>query len=79
MSKTNNQLKDDVEQELCWDPKIKAAKIGVSFDKGAVALLGAADTFAEPPEYIVARSSSRVRSLGIFSGIPPNQAREVRE
>ena len=47
MSKTDNQLKEDIEQELRWDPKVNAAQIGVSVDKGAVSLLGAVDTYAE--------------------------------
>jgi osmotically-inducible protein OsmY len=47
MSKTDNQLKEDIEQELRWDPKVNAAQIGVSVDKGVVSLLGAVDTYAE--------------------------------
>jgi VCBS repeat-containing protein len=40
-------LKEDIEQELRWDPKVNAAQIGVSVDKGVVSLLGAVDTYAE--------------------------------
>jgi osmotically-inducible protein OsmY len=40
MNKTDNQLKEDIEQELRWDPKVNAAQIGVSVDKGVVSLLG---------------------------------------
>ena len=47
MNKTDNQLKEDIEQELRWDPKVNAAQIGVSVDKGVVSLLGAVDTYAE--------------------------------
>jgi osmotically-inducible protein OsmY len=47
MSKTDMQLKQDVEAELRWDPKVNAAQIGVTVDKGAVSLLGAVDTYAE--------------------------------
>lgn len=47
MNKSDNQLKQDIEQELRWDPKINAAQIGVSVDKGVVSLLGAVDTYAE--------------------------------
>lgn len=47
MTKTDMQLKKDIEQELSWDPKINAAQIGVSVDKGAVSLLGEVDTYAE--------------------------------
>jgi len=47
MNKSDNQLKQDIEQELRWDPKINAAQIGVIVDKGVVSLLGAVDTYAE--------------------------------
>ena len=47
MKKTDAQLKMDIEEELTWDPKVNAAQIGVSVDKGAVSLLGAVDTYAE--------------------------------
>ena len=46
MTKTDAQLKQDIEQELKWDPKINAAQIGVSVDKGVVSLLGEVDTYA---------------------------------
>jgi osmotically-inducible protein OsmY len=39
--------KQDIELELKWDPKINAAQIGVSVDKGSVTLLGEVDTYAE--------------------------------
>jgi len=44
MTKTDSQLKQDIEDELHWDPRVNAAQIGVSVDKGAVSLLGAVDT-----------------------------------
>ena len=47
MNKTDLQLKQDIEAELRWDPKVNAAQIGVSVDKGAVSLLGAVDTYPE--------------------------------
>jgi osmotically-inducible protein OsmY len=47
MSKTDSQLKQDIETELRWDPKVNAAQIGVSVDKGAVTLLGAVDTYPQ--------------------------------
>ena len=47
MSKTDIQLKDDVEKELHWDPRVNAAHIGVSVTKGAVSLVGAVETYAE--------------------------------
>ena len=47
MAKTDIQLKQDIEQELSWDPKVNAAQIGVSVDQGAVSLLGTVDTYAQ--------------------------------
>ncbi|MEO6601697.1 MAG: BON domain-containing protein [Polyangiaceae bacterium] len=47
MAKTDVQLKQDIEQELAWDPKVNAAQIGVSVDHGAVSLLGTVDTYAQ--------------------------------
>lgn len=47
MNKTDIQLKQDIEDELRWDPKLNAAQIGVVVDMGAVSLLGAVDTYAE--------------------------------
>ncbi len=47
MTKNDLELKQDIEAELRWDPKVNAAQIGVSVDKGAVSLLGAVDTYAQ--------------------------------
>ncbi|MES1165821.1 MAG: BON domain-containing protein [Verrucomicrobiota bacterium] len=47
MNKTDKQLKQDVEEELRWDPKVNAAQIGVTVDGGAVSLLGTVDTYAQ--------------------------------
>ena len=47
MMKTDMQLKQDVEDELVWDPKVNAARIGVSVHKGAVSLTGEVDSYAE--------------------------------
>ena len=47
MNKSDIQLKSDIEAELRFDPKVNAAQIGVSVDKGAVTLLGTVDSYAE--------------------------------
>jgi osmotically-inducible protein OsmY len=47
MTKTDVQLKQDIDQELAWDPKVNAAQIGVSVDQGAVSLLGTVDTYGQ--------------------------------
>ena len=63
MTKTDAQLKTDIEEELRWDPKVNAAQVGVSVDKGAVSLLGAVDTYAE----IWAAEDATKRVSGIVS------------
>jgi len=45
--KSDLQLKQDIEAELRWDPKVNAAQIGVTVDRGAVSLLGTVDTYPE--------------------------------
>jgi len=45
--KSDTQLKQDVEAELRWDPRTKAAHIGVKVDHGEVALVGAVDTYPQ--------------------------------
>ena len=47
IKKSDMQLKQDIEAELLWDPRVNAAQIGVSVDKGVVSLLGAVDNYAE--------------------------------
>ena len=47
MSKSDIQLKKDIEEELRWDPKVNSAQIGVTVENGAVSLLGSVDTYAE--------------------------------
>ena len=47
MSKTDLQLKHDIEEELSWDPRVNSAQVGVSVDKGAVSLVGRVDTYPE--------------------------------
>jgi osmotically-inducible protein OsmY len=44
--KTDIRLKEDIEEELRWDPLVNATQIGVTVDKGAVALLGVVETYA---------------------------------
>lgn len=47
MTKTDLQLKQDVDDELRWDPKVNAAEIGVSVEAGAVSLKGEVDSYAD--------------------------------
>lgn len=47
MTKTDMRLKEDIQEELRWDPKVNAAQIAVSVDRGTVSLLGAVDSYTE--------------------------------
>jgi osmotically-inducible protein OsmY len=47
VNKTDKQLKQDIEEELRWDPKVNSAQIGVTVDGGAVSLAGIVDTYAQ--------------------------------
>lgn len=47
MNKNDMQIKQDVEEELRWDPTVNAARIGVTVQNGAVALFGRVETYAE--------------------------------
>jgi osmotically-inducible protein OsmY len=44
--RSDERLKEDIESELRWDPKLTASTIGVTVEKGAVSLLGAVDSYA---------------------------------
>jgi osmotically-inducible protein OsmY len=57
-TKTDMQLQRDVEEELRWDPKVNAARVGVTVDHGAVSLLGEVDTYAE--KWAVEHAAKRV-------------------
>lgn len=58
MSKSDSQLKQDIETELRWDPKVNSAQIGVSVEHGAVTLLGAVDTY--PQKWAAEDATKRV-------------------
>ena len=45
--KNDNELKRDVEEELLWDPSVKAEHIGVSAKGGVIELDGRVDTYYE--------------------------------
>jgi osmotically-inducible protein OsmY len=61
VNKTDSELKRDIEAELSWDPKVNAAQIGVSVDKGAVTLLGAVDTY--PQKWAAEDATKRVSGV----------------
>jgi osmotically-inducible protein OsmY len=56
--KTDKQLKQDVEDELGWEPRVNAAHIGVSVKDGVVTLSGHVPAFAE--KYAAERTAKRL-------------------
>lgn len=52
------QLKDDVEAELKWDPRVKEAQIGVTVKDGCVTLMGIVEFWAE--KFAAERAVQRV-------------------
>jgi len=58
LNKTNNPLREGIEQELLWDPKVNTAQIGVSLYKGVISLLGAIGAF--PEKWASENASKRV-------------------
>lgn len=59
--KTDAQLKNDVEQELRWDPSVHAEQIGVSVKNGVVELDGQVDGYYEKWE--AERAAMRVANV----------------
>src|ERR1700690_2827574 len=56
--KNDAQLKADVEQELGWDPSVRAEQIGVSVKNGVVELDGHVDNYFE--KWAAERAAMRV-------------------
>ncbi|MFM8570949.1 MAG: BON domain-containing protein [Pirellula sp.] len=56
--KTDSELKQDVENELKWEPMVNEAHIGVSANTGVVSLTGHVISFAE--KYAAERVAKRV-------------------
>jgi osmotically-inducible protein OsmY len=59
--KTDQHLKNDVSEELTWDPSINAARVGVAVKDGIVTLSGHLDTYAE--KHAIERVVQRVRGV----------------
>ena len=47
MIKSDERTKQDIEDELRWDPKVATAQVEVSVANGAVSLLGTVETYAQ--------------------------------
>jgi osmotically-inducible protein OsmY len=56
--KADKELKQDVEDELGWEPRVNAAHIGVSVKDGVVTLSGHVPSFAE--KYAAERTAKRL-------------------
>jgi VCBS repeat-containing protein len=65
MIKSDLQLKQDVEAELRWDPKLNAEQIGVAVNNGAVSLLGTIDSYAE--KRAAEEAVKRVGAVRVFA------------
>jgi osmotically-inducible protein OsmY len=61
MTKSDSQLKKDVESELEWDAVVHANNIGVAVKAGVVTLSGHLDSFAE--KYAAERAVQRVQGV----------------
>jgi osmotically-inducible protein OsmY len=61
MTKSDSQLKKDVESELEWDAVVKANNIGVAAKDGVVTLTGHLDSYAE--KYAAERAAQRVQGV----------------
>ena len=47
MTKSDERMKQDIEDELRWDPKVATAQVEVRVENGAVSLLGTVETYAQ--------------------------------
>ena len=61
MNKTDAQLKQEIEEELRWDPKVNAAQIEVRVDGGSISLTGSVDTHGE--KWAAADAARRVNGV----------------
>jgi len=59
--KSELALKNDVEEELRWEPAVNAAHIGVSVKQGIVTLIGHVPSYAE--KYGAEKAAQRVRGV----------------
>src|SRR3979490_405158 len=68
MTKTDSELKRDVEQELRWDPDIDATDIGVAVKNGVVTLAGFVRSYTQ--KYQAERDAKRVSGvIGVANDI----------
>jgi len=65
MSKSDQCMKQDIEDELRWDPKVRAAQIEVRVENGAVSLLGTVETYAQM--WAVEDAAKRVSGVRVIA------------
>ncbi|RYY91202.1 MAG: BON domain-containing protein, partial [Comamonadaceae bacterium] len=64
--KTDQQLKNDVQAELAWDPAVDERKLGVGVADGVVTLSGVVDTYRQKTAAAVAvRRVAGVRGIAM--------------
>ncbi len=59
--KTNRDLQRDVEDELEWEPSVRASEIGVSAEDGVVTISGQVDSYTE--KWAAERAAKRVKGV----------------
>jgi osmotically-inducible protein OsmY len=61
MRKSDHQLRQDVIEELRWDPQVGKAEVGVAAKDGVVTLSGLTDTYAQ--KLAIERAATRVSGV----------------
>lgn len=59
--KTDFELRRDIEEEICWEPRISSIEIGIAVNDGVVILTGTVDTL--PKKWEVERAVLRVAGV----------------
>ena len=74
-TKTDSQLKTDVENELRWEPRVNPNEIGVAVKDGVVTLTGWVDSYMK--RYSAEEAAHRVR--GVKAVAPPAARQSASE
>ena len=67
MTQSDQRMKQDIEDELRWDPKVATAQVEVRVDNGAVSLLGTVDTYVQM--WAVEDATKRVSGVRAISTV----------
>ena len=60
--KTDLEIQKDVQEELKWEPFLKASEIGVAVRNGVVTLSGTADTYSK--KLSAEKAAKRISEIG---------------